>query len=68
MILVSVFNSLSIHWTYEHDFGISIGPLYLSTGHMNMILVSVFNSLSIHWTYEHDIGISIGLSIYPLDI
>ena len=52
MILVSVFNSLSIHWTYGHDIGISIN----------------FNSLSSHRIYEHDIGISIGLSIYPLDI
>ena len=48
MILVSVFNSLSIHWTYGHDIGTSIN----------------FNSLSIHRTYEHDIGISISLSIY----
>ena len=43
MIFVSVLVSLSIHWTYEHDIGISIN----------------FNSLSIHWTYEHDFGISI---------
>ena len=43
MILVSVFNSLSIHWTYDYDIGISIN----------------FNSLSTHWTYDYDIGISI---------